>query len=143
MAIKTSSNRTAPIVASKIAPIILITTSLSQTEPILYRCHRVFKCKACHRQFDPGTVVTREEPKLQLVKDGLRVLVFRQRCRGAGTHAIRRKGGTAGGRKESHFSGYSRRLCRNERAGYCAGREENRADQKAGPLRAKGNGSHL
>ena len=71
MAIKTSSNRTAPIVASKIAPIILITTSLSQTEPILYRCHRVFKCKACHRQFDPGTVVTREEPKLQLVKAGL------------------------------------------------------------------------
>jgi hypothetical protein len=78
MAIKTSSNRTAPIVASKIAPIILITTSLPRTEPILYRCHRVFKCKAYHRQFDPGTVATRGEPKLQLVKDGLRVLVFRQ-----------------------------------------------------------------
>jgi hypothetical protein len=51
MAIKTSSNRTAPIVASKIAPIILITTSLPRTEPILYRCCRVFKCKACHWQF--------------------------------------------------------------------------------------------
>jgi hypothetical protein len=35
----------------KIAPIILITTPLPQTEPILYRCRRVFKCKACHRQF--------------------------------------------------------------------------------------------
>src|ERR1019366_10753170 len=51
MVIKTSSNRTAPIVASKISPIILITTPLPRTEPILYRYRRVFKCKACHRQF--------------------------------------------------------------------------------------------
>ena len=51
MAIKTRSNRTTPIVASKIAPIILITTPLPRTEPILYRCCRAFKCKACHRQF--------------------------------------------------------------------------------------------
>jgi hypothetical protein len=51
MAIKTRSNRTTPIVASKIAPIILITTPLPRTEPILYPCRRVFKCKACHRQF--------------------------------------------------------------------------------------------
>jgi hypothetical protein len=38
-------------VASKIAPIILITTPLPRTEPILYPCRRVFKCKTCHRQF--------------------------------------------------------------------------------------------
>jgi transposase len=51
MVIKTSSNRTAPIVASKISPIILIMTPLPRTEPILYRYRRVFKCKACDRQF--------------------------------------------------------------------------------------------
>src|SRR3984893_17952901 len=49
MAIKTSSNRTAPTVASKIAPIILLTPRLPRTEPILHRGRRVFKCKACHQ----------------------------------------------------------------------------------------------